>query len=154
MTASDHTPASASEQSYWLDNRAAVLDAIEKAGFRLMSNSGSFWLSPVPSPGSQVDEGNRLHAQIMNIPGLPERHDATFVLGYKQGHRDARHAAAELALAPKGTSGSDALDGTALFALARKCAGSSHTLNCLTLNADDFDKLAAAIAAQAEVDPS
>ncbi len=46
-----------------------------------------------------IKTADELHAAIMNIPGIPERRDAAFVLGYKDGHRDARHAAAELVLA-------------------------------------------------------
>lgn len=38
----------------------------------------------------------KLHDKIMN---LPSKHDnRQFAIAYKEGHRDARHAAAELAL--------------------------------------------------------
>lgn len=39
-----------------------------------------------------------LHAAIMNLPCCPYRPEPEFALGYKMGHKDARHAAAELAL--------------------------------------------------------
>jgi galactose-1-phosphate uridylyltransferase len=41
-----------------------------------------------------------LHGQIMNLPVVPKNMDAepNQRLAYKLGHRDARHAAAELAL--------------------------------------------------------
>lgn len=45
-----------------------------------------------------------LHNAIMNIPCHPYRDSEEFVIGYKFGHRDARHAAAELALAFSKTS--------------------------------------------------
>lgn len=39
---------------YWLQSREAILAAVEKAGFRLMSNQHGFWLAPVraASPSS------------------------------------------------------------------------------------------------------
>jgi hypothetical protein len=41
-----------------------------------------------------------LHNEIMNIQGKPEQHEFRFshAIAYKTGHRDARHAAAEMAL--------------------------------------------------------
>lgn len=46
--------------------------------------------------------GKDLHAAIMNLGCMPDRNPAqepSYCLGYKYGHRDMRHAAAELALA-------------------------------------------------------
>lgn len=41
-----------------------------------------------------------LHAQIMNLPATPAKVSGNnYELAYKEGHRDARHAAAELSLA-------------------------------------------------------
>lgn len=54
-------------------------------------------LAATPPAATQVPSD--LHAAIMNLPGIPERHDAAFILGYRAGHRDARHGAAELAQA-------------------------------------------------------
>ena len=40
-----------------------------------------------------------LHGQIMNIPAEPAKvNGSNYALSYKEGHRDARHAAAELSL--------------------------------------------------------
>jgi hypothetical protein len=53
------------------------------------------------------DGGKGLHAAIMNLPcnpvtddGLTEEANFLWLCGYRYGHRDARHAAAELALSP------------------------------------------------------
>jgi hypothetical protein len=48
------------------------------------------------------DERERLHQQIMNIPVVVDNdlHDAE-LQAYRRGHRDARHAAAELVAAPQ-----------------------------------------------------
>lgn len=35
---------SESDAAYWIANRAAIIDAISKAGFKLMSNKNGFWL--------------------------------------------------------------------------------------------------------------
>jgi len=40
---------------FWLQNREAILAAIEKAGFRLMSNQHGFWLA------SHRDQGGGQH---------------------------------------------------------------------------------------------
>jgi hypothetical protein len=39
-----------SQGFYWLQNREAILAAIEKAGFRLMSNRHGFWLAALKLP--------------------------------------------------------------------------------------------------------
>ena len=54
-----------------------------------------------------------LHAQIMNLPDQcdPAGDSDPFCRGYKHGHRDARHAAAELALS------ADAINAELLAAL-------------------------------------
>lgn len=39
-----------------------------------------------------------LHNQMMNLPCATKAVGAVFVAGYKLGHRDARHACAEMAL--------------------------------------------------------
>jgi hypothetical protein len=36
-----------SHDAFWLENREAILAAIENAGFRLMSNQHGFWLHTV-----------------------------------------------------------------------------------------------------------
>ena len=46
-----------------------------------------------------IKTADELHAEIMNLPCCPYRPEPDFVIGYKMGHRDARHAAAELVLA-------------------------------------------------------
>lgn len=46
----------------------------------------------------QVD----LHSTIMNLPCNPHYTVDTNIIAYKQGHRDARHAAAELVMAQQG----------------------------------------------------
>ena len=41
-----------------------------------------------------------MHGQMMNLPMTLDARDAgPYANGYKQGHKDARHAAAEVALA-------------------------------------------------------
>jgi hypothetical protein len=69
--------------------------------------------SPVPpvSVEPQPSQGERLHAEIMNLPCKPSTsmgHMTEWRDGFVEGHRDARHAAAELALnlspLPPGTS--------------------------------------------------
>lgn len=47
-----------------------------------------------------------LHDKITQLGCLPDRswvQEPSYVLGYKNGHRDARHAAAELALQAEAT---------------------------------------------------
>lgn len=44
------------DAEYWLLNRAAILDAIEAAGFKLVSNQSGFWLSAAPTPPAQPAE--------------------------------------------------------------------------------------------------
>lgn len=51
------------------------------------------------APNTSSGESDGLHAAIMNIPCHPYRDGEEFVIGYKFGHRDARHAAAELVAA-------------------------------------------------------
>ena len=47
-----------------------------------------------------VPQEHDLHNAIMNIQATPDKTaGVNFQLAYKMGHRDARHAAAELALA-------------------------------------------------------
>lgn len=53
--------------------------------------------SPSPELANERDALDALHDAIMNLPGIPERSDVPYLLGYKAGHRDARHGAAELA---------------------------------------------------------
>ncbi len=70
---------------------------------------------------------------------------------------DGSHRMCTYCVSPP-ASAPEALKGPDLFALARKCAGSTHTMDCLTMNAADFDNLAAALAAPstpaAEVEPT
>jgi hypothetical protein len=48
------------------------------------------------------DERERLHQQIMNIPPKAQGEFSSVEwAAYKAGHRDARHAAAELVAAPQ-----------------------------------------------------
>ncbi len=42
-------PLSAVDADYWARHRQAILDAIERAGFVLMSNANRFWLRPAPA---------------------------------------------------------------------------------------------------------
>jgi hypothetical protein len=39
-----------SHEEFWLQNRTAILAAVEKAGFRLMSNQHGFWLAAIKVP--------------------------------------------------------------------------------------------------------
>jgi hypothetical protein len=100
------------------------------------------WEAALSSLGSRVDAGEPV-AWLNHRACMEPFLDFAASAGTLWSEPLYRHPAS-----PKGKSGSDALDGAALFALARKCAGSSHTLNCLTLNAADFDKLAAAISSK------
>lgn len=47
-------PLSKLDADYWLTNRAAIIDAIERAGFRIMSNAGGFWLQPAQAQPAPV----------------------------------------------------------------------------------------------------
>ena len=81
---------------------------------------------------------NDLHGAIMNIPCNPGERPPTYALAYKLGHRDARHAAAELALtAPVATEQAQAV---AASAFALKWPGETR-LNLSTV----FDTEAEAI---------
>lgn len=44
-----------SDADYWLRNRQAILDAIERAGFMLMSNASGFWLHPRGTTDAQAE---------------------------------------------------------------------------------------------------
>ena len=44
-------------EQYWMDNRGKILDAIEAAGFRLLSNSQGFWLNAAPPLLKQGSKG-------------------------------------------------------------------------------------------------
>ena len=35
---------------YWVSSRQSIIDALEKAGFQLLSNANGFWLQPAPLP--------------------------------------------------------------------------------------------------------
>ena len=51
-----------------------------------------------------LKEAPSLHDQIMNIEAKPAKvNGINYVLTYKEGHRDARHAAAELAASQDAT---------------------------------------------------
>lgn len=61
---------------------------------------------PTPIPQPAVPKEHDLHDAIMNIQANPDKTaGVNFQLAYKKGHRDARHAAAELAIAAPGHSG-------------------------------------------------
>lgn len=64
---------------------------------------------PSPSVTAAAPEGwkDQLHAAIMNLPCLPENMSAVASqrLAYKIGHRDARHASAELVAASPSVEG-------------------------------------------------
>jgi hypothetical protein len=44
---------------YWLDNRSAILDAIEQGGFVLMSNATGFWLAARATQASAPATGGK-----------------------------------------------------------------------------------------------
>lgn len=48
-------PIADSDADYWLRNRQAILDAIERAGFVLMSNASGFWLHPRGTTDAQAE---------------------------------------------------------------------------------------------------
>lgn len=55
---------------------------------------------------SLAPQGERdLHAAIMNLPCGPGVLAGDYARAYRMGHKDARHAAAELALAPQPDTG-------------------------------------------------
>jgi hypothetical protein len=61
--------------------------------------------SPSPEVANERDAMDALHAAIMNLPcNPPERSSGELRVAYKLGHRDARHAAAELAAALASTA--------------------------------------------------
>jgi len=57
--------------------------------------NGCIPVTPMPEKQFQAMD---LHGLIMNIPAAPGGLDGDYALAYKLGHRDARHAAAELSL--------------------------------------------------------
>ena len=71
-------------------------DATE--GPRMLMNEAATMLEADAQPA--VPQEHDLHNAIMNIQATPDKTaGVNFQLAYKMGHRDARHAAAELALA-------------------------------------------------------
>lgn len=44
-----------SDAAYWIANRAAIIDAISKSGFKLMSNKNGFWLLNVQDDEPQTN---------------------------------------------------------------------------------------------------
>jgi hypothetical protein len=51
----------------------------------------------------QTEQANALHIAIINLPCDPPYKEGTNKIAYRVGHRDARHAAAELAIAASAT---------------------------------------------------
>ncbi len=67
-----------------------------------------------------------LHATIMNLPCEPDTSTDSERLAFKRGHKQARHAAAELAAAHEGEAGlagDDAAVAAILFALGDRDEG-------------------------------
>ncbi|HVL77613.1 MAG TPA: hypothetical protein VM406_16485 [Noviherbaspirillum sp.] len=56
------------DADYWLDNRAAILEAIERAGYRLTSNAQSFRLDPVAKPAEQEKACPTCRGNDMDAP--------------------------------------------------------------------------------------
>jgi hypothetical protein len=42
-----------SHNDYWVSSRPKIIEALENAGFTLMSNADGFWLQPAPQPAQQ-----------------------------------------------------------------------------------------------------
>lgn len=85
-----------------------------------------------------------LHEQIMNLqtpPALTFSGDKSPFIAYKEGHRDARHAAAELALK------ADAVAHAArrLLDWAEQATEHADCINWHAVNADEGAKLRAAL---------
>ncbi len=83
-----------------------------------------------------------LHGQIMNLRAAnDERDSGPYANGYRQGHRDARHAAAALALK------ADAVADAARRLLDWVAQASEHAdcINWHAVNADEGAKLRAAL---------
>lgn len=93
--------------------RDAICDALRAAakeaangvkgpmdGFAFNSEADAYVIG---SDADGVETHPDLHAQIMNLPcdaeGRLQQHSPTELFAYRLGHRDARHAAAELAAA-------------------------------------------------------
>lgn len=71
-------------ESYWIENRAAILDAIEKQGFKLMSNKDGFWLVPDhPKNGDEAFRKKKLTGQLV----------APVLSGYAEGWKAGYDAA-------------------------------------------------------------
>ncbi|MDR6389160.1 hypothetical protein [Paraburkholderia phenoliruptrix] len=51
-----------SHERRWVENRAAIIDAIERAGFALSSNNGGWWLAKRPA-SEQADEAVKRDAR-------------------------------------------------------------------------------------------
>lgn len=60
----------------------------------VLGHGGSF---PANQPAVVEPTAKDLHAEIMNLPCNPGQLSTQMVSAYRMGHRDARHAAAELA---------------------------------------------------------
>lgn len=64
----------------------------------------------------QTEQANALHIAIMNLPCDPPYTEGTNKIAYRVGHRDARHAAAELVAAQQG----EAKDAARILGLLRE----------------------------------
>lgn len=96
---------SRSDMAYWNDNRSRILGAIEKAGFRLMSNRDGFWLHAVAAERS--DE--RAAFEWPPLPAFPESFahvagHAYFTEHQMQGYANAYGEAVHVALQARAAS--------------------------------------------------
>jgi hypothetical protein len=71
---------SKADADYWLENRPAILSAIEVVGFRLMSDASGFWLDHIGV--------NKMVAQEAQEPGEPSEAFWKWIEGEAKAGRD------------------------------------------------------------------
>lgn len=78
-------PIADSDADYWLRNRRPILDAIERAGFVLMSNASGFWLHPRGTTDAQAEPKREpLTDERIASVCLSYRHDFGLLSGDEQ----------------------------------------------------------------------
>lgn len=67
LQADAKVPLSKTDAEYWLNSRSQIIDAVEKAGFKLMSNKDGFWLSASPAAPTQVETQEVRQREIQKL---------------------------------------------------------------------------------------
>lgn len=110
-------------------------DQLRQAALREAIQADAF-IGRAPSSEAPAEQTADLQAAIMNLPaGVPPVPDAAVLSssdevnwsnGYKAGHRDARHAAAELVAASLVAGASPTAQPADLFKLAQECGATVY----------------------------